>query len=149
MGEVAVAVMLLIGAGLLINSFRRLTEVDIGFDPQNVLTASFSLPANRYPEMSPEASAFYRNVRENIEAVPGVRSVGATMIDPFRGPNPSNEVAPEGVQNLDDFVPVKWRSVTVDYFQTLGIPLIRGRVFEERDRLRSCDAGGPGVCCRH
>ena len=134
-GEVAVAVMLLIGAGLLINSFRQLTEVDIGFNPENVLTASFSLPANRYPEMSPEASAFYRNVRENIEAVPGVRSVGATMIDPFRGPNPSNEVAPEGVQNLGDFVPVKWRSVTLDYFQTLGIPLIRGRVFEERDRL--------------
>ena len=134
-GEVAVAVMLLIGAGLLINSFRLLTEVDIGFHPDNVLAASFSLPANKYPEMSPEASAFYRNVRENIKAIPGVRSVGATMIDPFRGPNPSNEVAPEGVQNLDDFVPIKWRSVTLDYFKTLGIPLIRGRVFEERDRL--------------
>ena len=135
MAEVAVAVMLLIGAGLLINSFRQLTHVDIGFDPKNVLAASFSLPANRYPEMSPEASAFYRNVRENIAAIPGVRSAGATMIDPFRGPNPSNEVAPEGVQDLADFVPVKWRSVTLGYFETLGIPLIRGRVFEARDRL--------------
>ncbi len=139
-GEVAVAVMLLIGAGLLINSFRQLSGVDIGFDPENILTASVSLPANEYPEMSREAAAFYRNVEENIEATPGVRSVGATMIDPFRGPNPSNQVAPEGVQDDDDFVQIKWRSVTRGYFQTMGIPLIQGRVFDERDRIDNLSA---------
>jgi predicted permease len=134
-GEVAVAVMLLICAGLLINSFRQLTDVDIGFDPTNVVTASFTLPENRYTEMSPETAAFYQNVRANIEAIPGVRSAGATMVDPFRGPNPSNEVAPVGINDVDDFVPIRWRTVTLGYFKTLGIPLIQGRVFEERDRL--------------
>lgn len=94
-GELALALMLLIAAGLLVNSFRQLTAVQLGFEPDDVLALSLSLPESKYGQMSPETSMLYRQVLERIEAIPGVRSAGAGMVNPFRGPRPANQVGRE------------------------------------------------------
>jgi predicted permease len=132
--ELALALMLLIGAGLLVASFRQLNTIDPGFDPENVLAVSLTLPESQYPEISPEAAQFYQQVLENIETAPGVDSAGITMVNPFRGPRPANQVAPEGTIDDSEFVPVQWRSVTGGFFRALRIPLLQGRSFDERDR---------------
>jgi predicted permease len=132
-GQIALAMILLVGAGLLVNSFIRLLRVDPGFDSENVLTADIGLPVDRYSEGSPEAAAFYREVLERVEALPGVASAGATMVNPFRGWNPSNEVAlPEALEQ-SEFVRVRWRAVTHGFFAAMDVPLLRGRVFEHTE----------------
>jgi len=132
-GQIALAMMLLVGAGLLANSFVRLLRVDPGFDSENVLTAEINLPVDRYSEGSPEAVAFYRDVLERIESLPAVTSAAATMVNPFRGWNPSNEVAPPETLEQSEFVRIGWRGVTHGFFGAMGVPLLRGRVFDKTD----------------
>ncbi len=83
-GEVTVAVMLLVGAGLLIKSFARLQQVSPGFAPDNVLTAQIALPAPRYPDQ-PARTAFWERLLRNARAIPGVTSAGLTTNVPFNG----------------------------------------------------------------
>lgn len=132
--EVSLAVMLLIGAGLLARSYAELNSVDPGFVAERVLTAQLILPENRYPQMSPETAQFYRQVIEEVEGISGVVSAGATMVDPFRGPRPANKVARETAVDTSEFVRCQYRIVSSGFFESMGVPLVSGRVFDERDR---------------
>jgi predicted permease len=133
-GETAVALMLLIGAGLLIKSFAKLQSVDPGFSTENVLTAQISLPATRYADAAARR-AFWQRLEEKARAIPGVTSVGYTSNVPFNGnvssgsysiigytPGPS-EARPHGRQEV----------VGADYFRAMQIPLLEGRLFDETD----------------
>jgi predicted permease len=133
-GELALALILLIAAGLLFESFRQLQKVDPGFEPENVMAVEIALPENRYPELTPRVAVFYREVLERIDAIPGVSSAGATMVNPFKGLRPSNRVGTETEQDPNEFVPTQFRVVTPGFFRTMGIPLLRGRVFDDADR---------------
>jgi len=133
-GEIAIAFILLIGAGLLVNSFIRLNRVDIGFKPENILTAGLYLAPNKYPK-GDNRVAFLQQARESIKSLPGVRSVGFTSSFPFSGYSfassfqivgrewPANENAPT----------VKVFTITHDYFAMMGVQLLKGRPFIEAD----------------
>ncbi len=132
-GELALATILAVGAGLLARSFWELSAVDPGFETDGVVRAEIVLPIERYPEQSDAVGAFYRGLEERLAALPGVQSVGAGMVSPFRGPNPTNTVAREDAVEDDEFVWVRWRGITSGYFKTLQIPLLRGDTFRDRD----------------
>ena len=139
--EVALALTLLTGAGLLVKSFARLQGVDPGFDPEHLLTFNLSLPATRYPADS-QQTAFFDQVLPAIAAVPGVRAAGATSVMPFSGSWSTASFEIEGYQP-----PPKtqgpWgdvRIVTPGFFETLRVPLRKGRFLGEEDR-----AGGRRV----
>jgi predicted permease len=132
--EVSLAVMLLIGAGLLSRSYAELNSTDPGFVAERVLTVQLTLPETRYPEMSQETAQFYTQVIEEVEGIPGVVSAGATMIDPFRGPRPANKVARETAVDTSEFVRCQYRIVSSGSFRSMGVPLLQGRTFDDRDR---------------
>jgi putative ABC transport system permease protein len=129
--EVALAIVLLIGAGLLIRSFWKLQSVSPGFAPQNALTAQIVLPSARYRE--PERRArFFQQLSEQARALPGVRAVGAISILPLGGGWSRTSIAIEGRAEMTDLLPqlrprIHPRTVTPDYFQAMGIPLLNGR----------------------
>jgi putative ABC transport system permease protein len=131
--ETAVAVMLLIGAGLLVNSFVRLRHVNPGFDPRNTLAADLPLPAARYPDGNARAR-LVESLLQKVQAIPGVASASIVSVLPEssnfnrmfmeiegRVFQPSTRPAPDQYE------------VTPEYFQTLAIPLMRGRLFTEED----------------
>jgi predicted permease len=135
--EVALSLVLLVGAGLMIKSFVRLSEVDTGFDSQNVLTAEIALPQSRYDD-SQQQAAFFRQVLARIEALPGVESVGAATPLPFTGDSLYSFII-EG-HPTDNVPSANYYAVSSDYFGTMGIPLLKGRFFTEADTAES-----PGV----
>ena len=132
--EMALAVMLLAGAGLLIRSFDRLQSVDPGFRPDETLSFELSLPRTAY-QKDEQVSAFFDRFIERVRAVPGVRSAGAVMALPLSGArfNISFRVLgrPESAPGQEPSMEV--RVATPDYFRTMGIPLLRGRLFNEGD----------------
>ena len=135
--EVALSAMLLVGAGLLLRSFARLSSVDPGFTrPAEVLTLQIALPIARYPEGT--QMAFYRDLEARLAALPGVRAIGAVNILPLSGNYSCDAVLVE-----DHPVPsgrrpcAEARSATPGYFRTLGIRLVRGRLFDTRDTHES------------
>lgn len=138
--EVAVAVTLLIGASLLIRSFGNVLRIDPGVDVDRVLTARLSLPAARY-RTAVQSAGFFKRLTDNLAALPGVEAAGATSFIPVGGGGFGlgrvflAEGWPEPPAGPD--VPAQWNVVTPDYFRTLGIPLQRGRVFDDRDRTDS------------
>jgi putative ABC transport system permease protein len=139
--EVALALTLLTGAGLLIKSFTRLQGVDPGFDPEHLLTFNLSLPAARYKSDTAQI-ALFDQVIPALSAVPGVRGVGATSVMPFGGGWTTGGFEIEGYQTPPK-QPGPWgdiRIVSPGYFSTLGIPLRRGRLLADQDR-----AGAPEV----
>jgi predicted permease len=133
-GELALAMMLLIGAGLMIGSFLRLQRVDTGFQPDGVLTVTVQLPENEYSEA--RMQAFFQEASERIGALPGVLAVGATNAEPFGGFHPNINYTAEGQapQREDEFRFADWRVVTPGYFTALGIPLRKGRLLTDADR---------------
>jgi len=138
--EVALALVLLVGAGLLLRSFARLLEVNLGFQPQNLLTMQVSLPTSKYgtPE---QRRAFYEQALGQIRALPGVVSAGAVSNLPLSGAMTSSGFTIEGHQTMQrELYPADPRSASSEYLQTMSIPLLRGRYFTERDR-----AGAPEV----
>jgi predicted permease len=139
--EVALSMAVLIGAGLMFKSFLRLQQVDPGFQPDNVLTAWTTLNGTKYRQPA-EAAAFYRNVLERVESLPGVEAAGAVDALPLTSLHPGGPFSIEGrPTDLDVEAPFAYRCiVSPDYFRTMGIQLIRGRVFTETDR-----AGALGV----
>jgi putative ABC transport system permease protein len=132
--EFALALVLLIAAGLLIKSFWRLQQVDPGFNPNNVLTFQLSLPRDKYPE-NQQVAAFYQHAIEHIKALPGVTSAGAATILPLSGSNSDQSFVIEGriPQGLSAIPDEELRTVTPDYFRTMNIPLLKGRYFTDSD----------------
>ena len=135
--EMALALMLLIGAGLLIKSFNRILSVNMGFNPQNVLTAEIFLPRDKYP--TPDQFVdFNRSLLEKLRNEPGVESVATVNVLPLKG-NRSVGIAVQGrpAPPPGQELIVSQRIVTPDYFQTMGIPLRQGRLFTEYDTSKS------------
>lgn len=130
--EVAIAVVLLAGAGLLIQSLRRLQHVNPGFDSHNVLTFSIGLPEVQYkPQQQVE---FYRQLKSRLESLPGIRSAGAVAPLPLSGDRMRVTFETEGRPIAKSELPAtEIRTTGLDYFKTIGIPLIKGRDFTDRD----------------
>ena len=132
--EIALSLVLLVGAGLLIRSFMRLQQFDLGFNPDNLATMRIQLPGTKYREAA-QVEAFYKQLFERIESVPGVQSVGAIsamFLDDT--PNSTNfSIEGRPVPTGADAIEVPLDSVSPGYFRTMGIPLQRGREFDERD----------------
>src|SRR5438552_8710680 len=141
-GEVALSLMLLVGAGLLIKSFLRLQEVRPGFNAHNLLAAHLSLQGPKYKK-SQEYVEFFRQLIERLEAEPGVQAVGGSVNLPL---NPTGYAIgrgfiPEGRPlTADESKAAMFSTITGDYFRALQIPLLSGRFFEPRD-----NADGPKV----
>jgi putative ABC transport system permease protein len=138
--EVAVSLILLIGAGLLINSFLRLRNVDPGFRTGKLLTMQVELPVQKYPDQA-RRSAFYTELISRIEALPGVNSAAVTNWIPLVRQGDSIGFSIEG---RPDPAPGQGKRPTVvtrvtspHYFQTMGIQLMQGRVFGEQDKVDS------------
>jgi putative ABC transport system permease protein len=133
-GEVALSLMLLVGAGLLIKSFLRLQEVRPGFNAHNVLVANLALP---YPKYKYEQfEEFFRQLKERLEAAPGVQAAGGGINLPLNasGYAIGRGFIPEGRPlTVDENRDASFSSITGDYFRALQIPLLAGRFFELRD----------------
>src|SRR5438132_398959 len=133
-GEVALSLMLLVGAGLLIKSFLRLQEIRPGFNAHNVLIANLALP---YPKYKYEQfEEFFRQLKEWLEAEPGVQAAGGSMNLPLNasGYAIGRGFIPEGRPlTVDENRDAMFSSITGDYFRALQIPLLSGRTFELHD----------------
>ena len=132
--EVALALMLLVTAGLLISSFLRLREVKPGFNPQNVLTMQLSLPAVGYREGT-QVNGFYDELLQRIKAQPGVEAAAAASAVPPDRLDFSNNFVVEGRPLAPDQKPPVAGQVlvTANYFRALGVPLLKGRLFGPED----------------
>ena len=137
-GQVALALVLLVGAGLLLKSLTRMAQVDPGFDSTGVMTASVQLPEGQYNSQEKQA-AFYRAVGEKLAALPGASSAAMAVALPFSGFAPSSsfdiEGRPSGPGDPGPHSDLSW--ITPGYFQGLRIPLLRGRYFTDQDRLET------------
>jgi putative ABC transport system permease protein len=131
--EVALAVVLLIGAGLMVESYRRLYRVDPGFRPQNVLTAEVTLPYLSYAR-DDQRSAFFDQSLQRIRDINGVESAGAASYIPLAGSDLQWSFVPEGQAVEEGKEPAaSYRVVDGDYFRAMGFKLVSGRLFETRD----------------
>jgi predicted permease len=133
--QVALAVVLLVGAGLLMRSFLRLQSTDPGFDVERLAAVSIQLDERDYGEPW-RRNAVVNDAVERIEAIPGVISAGATGVDPLSGWNLVNDVTPaERAAEVgpSGYLRAGWRPVTPGFFRTMGIPLLQGRVFSASD----------------
>ena len=133
--EVALALMLLVSAGLLLRSFLSLLNTDPGFNSTNLLTMKLVLPAAKYKD-DPARAAFYSELLDRIRILPGVESVAAVNYLPLGGSNSSDVFLIEGLPAPppgQEFVG-RYRVCTPDYFQTMGIPVLKGRAFTEQDK---------------
>ena len=144
-GEIALALMMVIGAGLAVRSLVKLLGVQAGFDPQNVLTARLSLPATRYskPECQTQEgdcagdryAAFFQQLQDRLQALPGVESASFTDKLPLQGGS-NGVIIIEGQpppKNMWSSPLVEWCTVMPGYFRTARIPLFRGRDFTAHD----------------
>ncbi len=132
--EVALAIMLLVGAGLLIKSFNRLQSVDLGFRTDNLLTMKLALPARKYREDA-QLIAFNQQLQERLQNLPGVESVGATTsIFLSKTPNSGNfNIEGRPTPRAGERVEVTIDTITPNYHQVMGTPLVKGRAFTEQD----------------
>ena len=132
--EVALAIVLLVGAGLLLKSFQNLQQVDPGFRADNLLTMQISLPATKYKDPQ-QIDAFFQRALEKVQALPGVQSAGVSTSVPLSGFNSSGSFGIEG-RTVGPGEMAPWGNrwfAGATYFQTLGIPLVKGRYFDDRD----------------
>jgi putative ABC transport system permease protein len=136
--EVALSLVLLIGAGLMIRSLWKLQNVNPGFDTSNTLTMRLFLTPTRYSEPR-QWLAFAEGAIEQIRAVPGVVSVGVTTVIPLAGGGSTQPFSIEGRPNavVAEQPMAQTRYVTPDYFRTIGVPLRQGRFFSDQDREKS------------
>ena len=132
--EFALALTLLAGAGLVIHSFWKLTRTDLGFRQDHLLTFSLPIPVERFTQPE-QITAFYRQVLERIEALPGITSTAASTGAPIVGTNWGMpfSVAGQPAANPSSRPSAGFTMVTPEYFRTFGIPIIKGRSFTEQD----------------
>jgi len=139
-GEIALSLILLIGAGLLARSFVRQTEVDLGFNPHHVLMASVWRPLT-VSDNSQEQAASFHAVLKRLRALPGVQEAAATTHYPLSPPNEASaRIIVQGQGPVRPNLPIFVTSVSADYFSAMGIRLLKGRFFDRHDAL-----GAPGV----
>jgi putative ABC transport system permease protein len=136
--EVAATLVLLIGAGLLIKSFIRLYETDLGFKAENVLTMSLALPQAKYPDVQ-AAAAFHQKLVERVASLPGARSAGVINYLPVQQWGFNGGIAIEG---QDQYEPgreplAEFRAISPDYFRTMSVPIISGRFCTAQDQSNS------------
>lgn len=134
--EVALTVVLLIGAGLLLRSYQRLRAVDIGIPTRNILTMSINLPDARYKQGSTKV-AFFEQLLERVHALPGVRAAALSTVLPGQGHHQDNAVTihEDPPLALGKWLDASVRWVDPGYFQAMQISLLRGRYFTEEERL--------------
>jgi putative ABC transport system permease protein len=132
--ELALSLVLLVGAGLLIASFWKIVDVSPGFQPARVTTTRVSLPGAVYDDHA-KAVAFYQAVLERLHAAPGIDRAAVTSAPPFSGLNNRLDLIIEN-RTIESPFPIRAhpRLVSAGYFQTMGIPLVRGRTFDDQDR---------------
>jgi predicted permease len=140
-GELALALVLLVACGLMVRGFWKLQEVHIGLNPENVVTMSLALPQSTYPK-DEMINSFWSRLEDRMRNLPGVRSAAIVSgLPPLRPPN-MNDTHIEGfvrreggpIENIDYY-----QVVSKDYFQTMGIRLMDGRLFDARDTSSSSD----------
>src|SRR6185503_9054480 len=136
--DIALSLVLLVGAGLAVRTFLALLKTDPGFNPDNLLTLNLVLPSAKYTD-EPKRAAFYDDLLQRVKSTPGVESAAAVNFLPLGGSNSSDAYLVEGVpepppgqENLG-----RYRVCTPDYFQTMGIRLVKGRSFTEQDKAES------------
>jgi predicted permease len=140
--ELALAVLLLVGAGLLIRSFNRLVDVSPGFQTQHLLTMELTLPEKTYPDGAPVQN-FYRQLVASVETVPGIQAAGAVSQMPLTDSYTSGSVFFEDTSIPDipklpelgnlPYMEIDQRAATPEYFQAMEIPLVRGRLLGDAD----------------
>lgn len=137
-GEIALSLVLLIGAGLLVSSFLRLRNVNPGFDAQNVLTTNLGLARAKYPDPEKQARAFSEIVTR-VGSAPGVEATAVISPLPFSGTTAANTFLIEGrpVARPEDKPTANYRAISADYFKVMRVPLLRGRTFSERDNAEA------------
>lgn len=132
--QIAIAVMLLCSGGLLVESYRRLRRIDVGFDAQRLLTFRIELPRDRY-EQREQRRALFAQLQERLGALPTIQSSGFVSDLPF---SPSDWTATFDIPGWDDDAQgtphAHFRVMTPGYTETMGIPVLRGRAFTARDR---------------
>jgi putative ABC transport system permease protein len=142
-GQVALACTLLVGAGLLIQSFQALQKIPLGFDSRNILTVDIKLAGAKFrnepgqPPKRAEMARFYERLEEKINALPGVRAAALGMNLPFGGDTWTNDFAITGRPDPGpgEAPSAEYSAISPDYFRVMGIELIRGRTFDARDTL--------------
>ncbi|HKG48717.1 MAG TPA: ABC transporter permease [Pyrinomonadaceae bacterium] len=134
--ELALAVVLLLAAGLLVRSFNKLIAIDPGFDRENVLTARINLPRSSYAKPQ-QVQTFYDDLLQRVKSSPGVESAGIISHTPLNGFSMIAFLQVEGNPPLDKKKdrPVAIGTVSQEYFQTLRIPLLSGRYYDARDGI--------------
>ncbi|MEK6322561.1 MAG: ABC transporter permease [Acidobacteriota bacterium] len=132
--EVALSLVLLVGAGLMIRSFLRLLSVNPGFNPHGVITMQLDLPQSKYPGQTERGSLFTQVIRR-VETLPAVETVGAISHLPLSGGAQIDGILIEGRPpvSLAELSLVNSRAINPDYFRAMGIPILRGRDFKEED----------------
>ena len=134
--EVALAMILLMGTGLMLRSFVRLQEVDPGFKPDHLLTMQISLPEAKYPD--PQKAVFFARLLQQVRSLPGVLSAGAIGHLPLSGDIESYAMEVESRAPLpNEYANPDCHVVEPGYFEAMKIPLVRGRYFDERDGVQS------------
>jgi putative ABC transport system permease protein len=136
--EVAATLVLLIGAGLLIKSFIRLYETDLGFKAEKVLTMSLALPLAKYPDVQ-AAAAFHQKLVDRVASLPGARAAGVINYLPLQqwGFNGGIAIDGQGPYEPGRGPLAEFRAISPDYFRTMGVPLISGRSFTPQDQSNS------------
>jgi len=133
--ELALATMLLVGAGLLGRSLLALQRVDVGFQPDHLLTFQLSPPVSKYP-LDGKASLFYQSLLESLKTIPGARDAAISSGVPFgQGNYTTTPFTAIGKSPLppDTPVPIDWRIVSPDFFRAMSVPVLRGRIFTDGD----------------
>jgi len=132
-GEVALAVVLTLGAGLLVRSFRQLTQVDPGFDSRGVLATQLVLSGAKY-DSAAQVRRFLNQLEERVRGLPGVTAAAATTNVPLQGTGYTSDFVIAGRPAGEYYTEITHRSVTPDYFRVMRVPLRRGRFFTSGDR---------------
>ncbi|MEZ4587593.1 MAG: FtsX-like permease family protein, partial [Gemmatimonadales bacterium] len=135
-GEVAISMVLLAGAGLLVRSYLEVRRADLGFRSEGLIVVPMDLPRSRYPRVGPQV-VFYRELLDRIGRIPGVERAGSTSEAPAGGAPMTFSFAIEGREAPDPtgrFDPVPLEAVSVGYLETLGIPIVAGRSIAASDR---------------
>lgn len=136
--EIALSLVLLVGAGLMIRSFARLNRVETGFNPEKLLTMGVTLLPTKYPQ-DEQVGAFYSQLLERLGTAPGVESAGAISELPLAGSNTNDSFTIEGRPPVakEDEPLTEYRVVTPRYFKSMAIPLLAGRDLAETDTRQS------------